>query len=383
MLHVALLVLAGATALGVLVVMIAFLNGARSIPRLAVQPALTSGPLVSVIFAARDEGPNIEASLTSLLGQSYERIEIIAVDDRSIDETGVILERMSLMDRRIRVVHIVALPPMWLGSNHALQAGAELARGEYLLFTDADIVFDRDAIGRAVGFAQARGIDHLTLGPEIESPTTMLALVVNFFTLGFLALFRPWHAPNANRQEHMGIGAFNLVRAALYRDFGGHSRIALRPDDDIKLGRLVKLSRGRQLVASGVGVISVRWYSSVRELAHGLRKNTFAGFNYSLTLAVGAVVMQIVANIWPFIAIFVTTGATRWLNLATALMLMTMYAAVAVANRSKAWLALGYPIAAVIFSWIIVAATWMTLRRKGIEWRGTFYRLEDLKANKI
>lgn len=383
MIETALLYLAGLTALGVFVVLVVFTRGARSIPDLGKQAPVTNGPLVSVIVAARDEGPNIEASLASLLTQSYEKLEIIAINDRSVDDTGDVLERMAARDPRIRVTHVRELPPKWLGKNHALHLGAETANGEYLLFTDADIIFERDAVARGVAFVEERGIDHLTLGPELESPTRMLALVVNFFGLGFLLLFRPWLAQDPNRQEHIGIGAFNLVRASLYREFGGHSRIALRPDDDIKLGRMVKLSGGRQMIAGGFGVIKVRWYSTVRELAHGLRKNAFAGLNYSLPLTIGAVLMQFVVNVWPFIALFVTSGPTRWLNLAAALMLMMMYAAVAIASRSKWWLAFGYPVAAVIFSSIIIAATWITLRRGGIEWRGTFYPLADLKANTV
>lgn len=383
MLHVALLALAAATALGVFVVLIVFIRGALSIPNLADQAPRTDGPLVSVVFAARDEGPNVEACLTSLLAQSYRRLEIVAVNDRSVDDTAEVLGRMAARDSRIRVVHVAELPAGWLGKNHALHAGAAIANGEYLLFTDADIIFDRDAVARGIAFVESRGIDHLTIGPDLDSPTPMLELVVNFFALGFLLLFRPWLAHDPRRPEHMGIGAFNLVRASLYNGFGGHSRIALRPDDDIKLGRMVKLSGGRQMVATGYRVVRVRWYSTVRELAHGLRKNTFAGLNYSLPTAIGAVLMQFVVNVWPFIAVFVTTGATRWLNLAVVLMLMLMYAAVAAGNRSRIWLAVGFPVAAVIFSWIIIAATWLTIRRGGIEWRGTFYRLADLKGNTI
>jgi hypothetical protein len=207
--------------------------------------------------------------------------------------------------------------------------------------------------------------------------------VVVFFSLGFLLLFRPWHASNPKRQEHMGIGAFNLIRTALYRSFGGHTKIPLRPDDDIKLGRMVKLAGGRQVVAAGFGVIRVQWYATVGELARGLRKNTFAGLNYSLWMAIGGVLMQFVVNIWPFIAIFVTTGGTRWLNLGTSITLMLMYMAVAIGAKQRWWLMFGYPVAAAIFSYIAIAATWLTVSRGGIEWRGTYYPLKDLKANRV
>lgn len=378
-----LLVLAAVTTMAVFITTVVFLNGARRIPNLEGYAPRPNGPKVSVVFAARDEGPNIEEALGSLLRQRYDQLEIVAVNDRSADDTGVVLERMAARDPRIRVVHVTELPAGWLGKNHALHVGAGFATGEYLLFTDADIVFDPDAIARAVAYTQDIGVDHLTLGPELDSRSPLLELVVTYFTLGFFLLFKPWVVHEAHREEHIGVGAFNLVRASLYRQFEGHSRIALRPDDDIKLGRMVKLSGGRQRIAGGFGLIRVRWYASVRELAHGLRKNTFAGMNYSLALAIGAVIMQLLVNIWPFVAVFVTHGATRWLNLATALMLMTLYAVVAAGSRSRPWLAIGYPIAAAIFCYIVTVATWITVRRGGIEWRGTFYPLADLKANKV
>ena len=383
MVHTVLLSLAILTAAAVLVTAVIFIRGARSIPNLEAQQPRVTGPLVSVIFAARDEGPNIEPALGSMLAQSYEQVEFIAVNDRSVDDTGEVLERMAARDKRIRVVHVTELPSGWLGKNHALNAGAAMAKGEFLLFTDADIVFDRDAIARAVPFMEAKGIDHLTLGPQLDSPGPILELAVTYFTLGFFLLFKPWLVHDPTRPEHIGVGAFNLVRASLYRQFGGHSRIALRPDDDIKLGRLVKLNGGRQMIAGGFGVIRVRWYATVRELVHGLRKNTFAGMKYSVALTVGAVLMQLVVNIWPFVAVFATTGATRWLNLFSAAVLTLLLALVSAGSRGRVWIAIGYPIAAIIFVYILIDSTWRTVRRGGIEWRGTFYPLAALKSNDV
>lgn len=377
------LILAAVTAVGVLITAVIFIRGGLSIPNLIDYRPRVTGPLVSVIFAAKDEGTNIELALRSMLKQSYEKLEFIVVNDRSVDDTGAVLDRMAARDERIHVVHVTDLPPGWLGKNHAVHVGAKIARGEYLLFTDADIVFERDAIARAVPFMEAKGIDHLTIGPELDSPSPLLELAVTYFTLGFALLFKPWHVHDSTRAEHIGIGAFNLVRTELYRAFGGHERIALRPDDDIKLGRLVKLNGGRQMIANGLGVIRVQWYSSVMDLVRGLRKNTFAGMRYSVPLALGAIAMQLVVNIWPFVALLVTDGATYWLNLATSGMLVLLLAVMSIGNRGRVWIALGYPIAAAIFVFILIDSTWRTLRRGGIEWRGTFYPLAALKANDI
>ena len=383
MVHVAVLALAVGTFLGVIAICQRFFVGMLRMERITDQAGDPNGPMVSVIVAARDEGPHIERALLSLLAQQYAAFEIIAIDDRSTDETGAILDRMAAKGGRLRVIHIAELPPKWLGKNHALHSGAEVATGEYLLFTDADVVFAPDAIARGVAFMRASEADHLALWPEMDSPGLWLTLVVNFFELGFLLYYRPWHAADPAREEHIGIGAFNLVRTSLYRGFGGHSRIALRPDDDIKLGRLVKLAGGRQVFAGGIGAIRVRWYSTVGELARGLRKNTFAGLNYSLPLAIGATVIQLAVNVWPFVALFVTSGAVWWLNFGVALILIAMYLAVARASGERLWLAIGYPIAALIFVCIAAMAIWLTVSRGGIEWRGTFYSIDELRENAV
>src|SRR4051812_21607620 len=142
------------TLAGTVIVAVTFVRGSLSMPDLTGRPARIDGPLVSVIFAARDEGPNIEAALTSLLAQTYRRLEFIVVNGRSVDDTGTVLDRMARTDSRIRVVHITDLPAKWLGKNHALHVGADQAKGEYILFTDADIIFERDAVARTVSFVE-------------------------------------------------------------------------------------------------------------------------------------------------------------------------------------------------------------------------------------
>ena len=129
------------------------------------QPA--TWPLVSMIIPARDEGEKIDAALRSVLAVDYPNLEIIAVDDRSRDETGRVMDRLAAEDPRLRVIHIETLPDGWLGKNHAMHVAAQAARGEFLLFTDGDVMFAPDALRRAVAYAEHTRIDHLCLSPNL------------------------------------------------------------------------------------------------------------------------------------------------------------------------------------------------------------------------
>lgn len=359
--------------------------GYLNIPSLRDAPPLRGpgGPQVSIIVAARNEQRHIQAAVDSLLAQSYSPLELIVVDDRSDDDTPRVLRDRAAANPRLRVVRIDQLPDGWLGKNNALQMGAAAASGEVLLFADADVVMDRDAIARAVRLITADGADHLAIAPTIVLPAWSLALVVNYFMMWFLLWLRPWRARNPRSRAFIGIGAFNLVRADAFKRVGGLSRIALRPDDDIMLGKLLKQNGCRQLLASADGLVSVEWYRTLPELALGFRKNAFAGMGYSALRTAGAALGSLALCVWPFIALWITTGAERGWYATAAIAQMIAYAGPAVVHRTRPWLALLYPLAAVIFVTILVAAVTRTLRRGGIEWRGTFYPLQRLRANRV
>jgi glycosyltransferase involved in cell wall biosynthesis len=359
--------------------------GWLDIPSLKDAPPLAGehAPSVSIVVAARNEERHIEAAARSLLGQSYQPLELIVVDDRSSDRTPEVLRELAAEHSHLRVVRIDTVPEGWLGKNHALQMGAAAAGGELLLFADADVVMHSDAVARAVRLLMVARADHVAVAPTLVLPTWPLALVVNYFMMWFLLWLRPWRAQNRRSSAFIGIGAFNLVRASAFQRVGGLSRIAMRPDDDIMLGKLLKRSGYHQLLASADGIVRVEWYRTLRELALGFRKNAFAGMDYSVLRAVGATLGNVLLCIWPFIAVWATTGAERTLYATSAIAQMIAYAGPAFVHRSRPWLAPLYPLAAVIFVTILASAVTRTLRRQGIEWRDTFYDLERLRANRL
>jgi glycosyltransferase involved in cell wall biosynthesis len=369
----------------VLATAVEFAIGNRSLSRLGNVAPFQGGepPKVSVIVAARNEARKIEVALQSILAQDYPNLEFIVVDDRSTDETGTILDRLANRDGRIHVVHIMELPRGWLGKNHAQHFGAQRSMGELILFTDADVMMERSVVSRAVAWLHGKQIDHLAITPQLQMPGLLLAMFGGAFGLFFGLYAKPWKARDPKSSRHIGIGAFNLVRTEAYRAIGGHQAIAMRPDDDMKLGKLLKKHGFHQDLVLSDGLITVEWYSSLGELIHGLEKNTFAGVEYNLAVVVASSIAQFVVFIWPLVALILTHGATWWLNLAVVGSLVILYMDNAHCHGAKRWHCVGFPITALLFQYIIWRATLLTLLNDGIDWRGTHYSLSELKANKL
>lgn len=338
---------------------------------------------VSIIVAARNEQRNIREALQSLLDLAYPEYELIVVNDRSDDNTGQILNEMAEIHPRLNVIHIDILPSGWLGKNHALWVGSQRAAGELFLFTDADIVMEPTVITRAVNFLEENRLDHLAATPSMSMPTTFLGMFGVAFIIIFSLFSRPWKARDPKSACHIGIGAFNLMRAEVYRQVGGHETIRLRPDDDIKLGKIIKQAGFHQDVAYAPEYLAVEWYSSLGEVVTGLEKNVFSGADYNIPLVLAGVLFHILCSIWPFVAIFVTDGIDQEIYIVIVTLIMVMVADSARFHRSQPWHAVGYPIMSALFVYILLRTMLLNIIQGGIYWRGTFYSLKELKGNRV
>jgi hypothetical protein len=156
----------------------------------------------------------------------------------------------------------------------------------------------------------------------------------------------------------------------------------MRPDDDVRLGRELKFSGFRQEVAAGRGMVSVEWYPDLGAMVRGLEKNTFAGFGYSLAAVAGAVVAQLALNVWPWVALLVTGGATWLLNAAAVACTLLAWQANRPASGTGLKHALAHPVGALLFVYTLLRSTVLTLRQGGIRWRDTHYPLDALRANR-
>lgn len=352
-------------------------------PLAGVAPRSGPGPLVTLVTAARDEARGIEAAAGSLLAQDYPALEFVMVDDRSTDGTGAILDGLAARDSRVRVVHVGELPSGWLGKNNALARGAAVARGEWLLFADADVVMDPTTIARAMQYVERRGLDHLTLLPELVMPGLLLKAFVSSFVIWLAGYLRPWKARDPGSRRFVGVGAFNLVRARSYATAGGHLPIRLRPDDDLKLGKILKRSGARQDLVLGRGLVSVEWYHSLGEAIDGLMKNSFSAVEYNPVLMAGGAVGYLVIGLGPLAAALLGHGLVQIMGAAGAGFLLVTHLRGARDAGAPLRGALLYPVVSVILAWILVRALALNLWQGGITWRGTFYPLSELRKNRV
>lgn len=353
-------------------------------------PAFSSQdfPLVSVVIAAKEEEASIAETVRHLLHQTYPRLEIIAVNDRSQDGTGRKLEELRKWSEGkesiripLQIIHVTTLPAGWLGKNHALYQGYLQARGQYVLFTDADVLFRPDTIADAVHYMKANDVDHLTLAPDMIVKGFWLKAFVRYFFFTLSLYIRPWRSNIDSQHKHgMGIGAFNLLTRQAYEAIGTHRAFALRPDDDLVLGKRVKQARLRQRLASGREHIAVEWYKSLGEAIRGLEKNLFSGFHYKLGLAFLGVMGQLALFLFPFLALFLAGGWASWLFGASILVMLFVYFRLVHSLTGTAGSeVLVFPLTVGLLSYIVIRSVWLTLRQDGIHWRGTYYSLDELK----
>ena len=342
-------------------------------------------PRLSVVVAARNEEPGVKRALASLLALDYPDYEVIFVDDRSQDRTGEIADRLSTEHDRLRVLHVEELPAGWFGKNHAAWRGALAARGDLFLFTDADVVFGRGAVKRGVRHLLRNGLDHVAVLPALVMRSPMLQACVIVFHWGAHVTARLWQVRDPGSTASFGVGAYNLFRADSYRAIGGHRRVALRPDEDYQLGRLVKLTGHRSELVRAESSVRCEWYPSVRGLVRGTEKNLFAFRDYRIS----AVLVQTMGLLWTGIAPVVLGVAlvpvdafAAALFAASAMVAWGFAICVARVSRFRWWSGLALPLASAVIAWSWWRSTIVTLRGR-LAWGGPAVPLSELRAARV
>jgi hypothetical protein len=346
-----------------------------------VSPPKGGWPSLAVLFAARNEAGMVERAARSILAEHYPDFHLIAVDDRSSDRTGAILDAIAAEDARLQVVHVNDLPPGWLGKNHALHAGAENVSAEWLLFTDADVILAPETLRRGVALAVRERLDHLSAVPDVVTESEWERIFLATFSLMFAVHAPPWKVSDPRKKAAAGVGAFNLVRAEAFRAVGGFQHLALSVDDDMRLGQVLKFAGYRTRLAMGHRAFAVRWQVGLRGMVLGLEKNFFAGIDFRLITVVLAVPAMFAVGMGPHLGLLVGPWWTRAICAAG----LGSIAALLAQERGQsgiAWYhALLLPIGTAACALALIRSTWLTLRRRGVRWRDHFYPLNELRAH--
>lgn len=334
----------------------------------------------SVIIAARDEEARIENTVRHLLAQTGMDLEVVVVDDRSKDQTPKLLERLAREDSRVQIKRVDTLPDGWLGKCHACHVGAQAATREWILFTDADCWLKPNVIARAIAVAERESVDHVTLTPGTVAPSVL----TRSWHLMFLVSLLGWiSGVNRDRPKaHMGIGAFNLVRASVYKDFGGYEALRLTVLDDVKFGRLVRRVGKRTRAYLGVDDVECHWGTSIGAMIKVMEKNYFAAIDFRVSIVIAGVLF--VAVMCGLVVAGLLSRTPAGLIAAVSPLLICIPAGV-LAQR-LGWpvtAALGTPFMIPVFWYALINSTFITLRQGGVRWRDTFYPLKTLRAGMV
>jgi glycosyltransferase involved in cell wall biosynthesis len=339
-------------------------------------------PKVSVIVPARNEARSIGAAMRTLMRTDYPNVEIIAVNDRSTDDTGAILEEVARESAgRLKVIHIAELPSGWLGKTHAMNCAAEQALGEWILFTDADVHHRTDSLRRAIAYAESSRADHLVLLPNMLMHSWGERMMISFFQALFIFAHRPWKVADPKAKDHIGVGAFNLIRRSTYDAIGGYGKLRLAVVDDMKLGEMVKRNGFASRVAFGKDLIRIRWAHGALGMMNNLVKNFFAVLRYNVLLSILAALAVLVLHLGPWIGAIFAHGIARIGFVISLVCVFGVYSGMSKRSGVKSVYAISHPLAAILLVFTILRSTFVTVWQGGVTWRGTKYSLEELRRS--
>lgn len=365
-----------------LVALLRMMKGVRTLASVEVEPRET-WPKLSVVSPACNEEAAIGQSLKSLVAQDYPALEVIAVNDRSTDRTGALIDEAAAADPRIVPVHLTELPPGWLGKLNAMAQGIARSTGEWVLFADADVRYGPQALRRAITWAEQHQLDFLTAMPQTDSAGFFADTIFAGTGVVMALTSRPWRVRDMNTTDVFGIGAFLLVRRSAYLRSPGFEWLKLEVADDMALCLMIKRAGGRCDVVNGRGMISLRWYESFREMTEKMQKNFYAIMGrFSLARSVAMAVGCVALALAPWLALLPQTPSPLgWLTVASQVSLVVGTLLFSRwTGRDPLYPALFPNVALLLLAFMSVRAAILGRRMGGIMWRGVRYEASMLAS---
>jgi chlorobactene glucosyltransferase len=346
---------------------------------------LADPPLVSVILPARNEARNIARCVSSILSATYPNLELIVVDDSSTDGTADIARAAAKGDPRVRVITCPALPEGWFGKQWACTAGAKVARGSVLQFTDADTIHGPDLVTRSMNAMRRTRAQLFTVAGHQELGGFWERVIQpQVFTILAMRYGGTESVTNATSvRNKIANGQCIFVTHDSYNSIGGHAGVRTSVAEDLMLAQRFFAARKRVVLMLGLNQLSTRMYGSLREIVNGWRKNVFAGGLDSVPFGrIGRtffplfLLMPPLLELLPvlglvFAAFGLTTGPTVlvWAAISCAATLI-WWVVVYVHARENPLYALAYPLGALVLLYIFLSAV---IRGRRVSWKGRTY----------
>jgi len=346
----------------------------------------SGSPRVSIIVPARNEAEHIQETLRRLLALEYPNYEIIAVNDRSTDHTGSLMEEIAASSSAhglLRIVHIKELPTGWLGKTHAMWTASEQATGDWLLFTDADVLFKPDTLRRAVAYAEAERADHVVVFPRMIMLNPGERMMMAFFQTLFMFGHRLWKVADPRARDYIGVGAFNLVQSSAYEAVGTYRALRMEILDDMKMGKLIKNAHFSQRCVFGGDLVSLRWAKGAFGIVDNLTKNFYALLSFQWWRTIGSVVAVAFLNLGPFLGVWFAHG---WARVPYAIALASIfltYCGMSSLSAVRPYYFFLHPVSTSLFMYTLMRSMFHTLWNDGVIWRGTKYPLEELRKGLV
>ena len=352
-------------------------------------------PLVSIVIPARNEERNIEVCLRSVLASDYPRYEVIVSDDRSSDQTAAIVRRIANQDSRLQLVQVTEVAEGWAGKPHAIHCAVGQARGNWLLFLDADATLHPQNLRSAIAYARAENVDVYSLLPGMRCETIWERLIQPLSSIVFSLFFR---IPQVNDERRpnsaLASGQYILMTRNAHVQIGGHAAVRDELMEDIAIAQLAKKKGLRLRLASSPETLTVRMYASPREMLLGWSRIYFGAAGSQTwklwALLLAACLCSLSAYVVTAICAFLLMTDTATDHFPTLVGLNVLHHLLLVATSAPAYRQCGgrardlwgYLLAVLMVCAALCRAIWMTYTRR-VTWRGVTYHGVDQKRREM
>ena len=343
----------------------------RIVPADLTVSALASEAPISAVVPARNEEANIARAVASLAAQP-EITEILVVNDGSTDGTAAVLARLAATEPKLRVLDAGPLPAGWVGKNHAVWQGAQHARGQWLLFTDADAVHLPGSAARALGDAQRFGAAMISYSPEQEMHKWWERALIPFVFCRLSQLY-PYKIVNDPRSPIAAAnGQYLLIRRDAYQEIGGHAAVAGEVLEDVALARRARAAGVPLHFAADTQIARVRMYATFAAMWEGWTKNLSP-----LMKMAGQGITRELLSVIPWIPLACLALAPLWpIFGALGILLLAgrhaSYAATLRRNRLPVSSVVYYVVGVALYCAALLFSDWRYARGK-VTWKGREY----------